>query len=710
MSFLRLNNNNFEFYYLVELTRERLKPLSRWEKLMDERTLRWLRRQGFFVEIVPRKTILKHCVYETVFSMSSRYVDYYYKSFKNTPIRRDPVTQKFEGFLFGYPSCCVQQFILHPYSPNRLRKEDQSLLFHWACDGCRITPELIGHYRTIKNRVQNRNEHRWGKRKPEIVRLRRIWQAAAAVVLSTGDLSAQCIADTTHFIPLPEDINNNGLTYAEEICLGTYNNHLDPACCIYAQLFRAMIDSLPNTVQDNRTYKVEHMMRGVVECEKCGKSINMGYMTLVNPLRHLEYNISYLGLHFMETGYFSWGPNAVGQRVNIDTLKKILFPYDPKHMLPVNEDSDGDGLTEAEEDSLWIAAANENQDMDGDGVPDGAQIAEELIRMFPSLKEKPDGIHSHIEFQPVWGLEECQICGSTCNMGTITITNPENQRVCQIPFIGLHALAHGSFAFNGTTHQNQRIDAVSLYRTMKTHMLFIQEDSDQDGLTDDEEKYFGFNPGQADTDQDGLCEGMALAISFANTLKSLPTEPNPTGPYAEFLDMDGVHLCAVCGKEIVMGVIRIHNPLLNTIDPFEISYYAFHFLQNGSFAYEGAQNGRTDPIQCSRYLNLIPTQIDPEIKEGLLTRFELKQNHPNPFNPVTVIHYRLYKKSKVELCVYDIQGRQVKVLLHGNQTPGEKQILWDGTDARNLPVGNGLYLFRLTAGAESQSKKMLLLK
>jgi hypothetical protein len=54
MSQDQIKINEFEFYYLVELTRQKIKPLSRWEKPLSETTHRWLRRQGFYVDIIPR--------------------------------------------------------------------------------------------------------------------------------------------------------------------------------------------------------------------------------------------------------------------------------------------------------------------------------------------------------------------------------------------------------------------------------------------------------------------------------------------------------------------------------------------------------------------------------------------------------------------------------------------------------------------------------
>ena len=68
----RIHASDFEFRYLAELTKQRIKPLSRWEKPLDRSAVRWLKRQGFAVETVARRTKLNRPVFETVFSLSSR--------------------------------------------------------------------------------------------------------------------------------------------------------------------------------------------------------------------------------------------------------------------------------------------------------------------------------------------------------------------------------------------------------------------------------------------------------------------------------------------------------------------------------------------------------------------------------------------------------------------------------------------------------------
>lgn len=719
-----IHTSEQELYYLVELTKQRVKPLSRWEKSLDEEVRRWIRRQGLIVDVIPRKTLLRRPIYETIFSASSHYVDYYHRKFYNSPLRKDAASQRLEGMLFGYPSCCVQQFIQRPYIPNRLKREDQEILFHWACPDCRATRELLPYYQPIHQQVlewyqQELSHLESTEVKSAHQRQRKLALAAAtALLLATGSLAGQTPSDTTHFLPVPDDIDSDGLSYAEEFYLGSdfyYRPYTYPDTLmdgeLWAGLFSSMIDSLPTVQQSDQPYKIEHRVRGSEYCQRCSTRVNMGYVSLFNPLRDLQLFIPFIGLHYLEHGCFSYLGGLHDDRVDIEMLKRVLYPYDVDHMLPVAGDSDGDGLTDAEEDSLYLNPYD--PDTDADGVPDGAQVAEQLIRLFPQLKEQADSIHSNISFHQVWGVENCQACGAIHNMGYIGFRNPETGDTCQIHFNGLHALAQGSLAYDGTTNSNQHADAVELYRTMKTHMLFIADDSDNDGLTDSEEDHFGYDPLHADTDSDGVYDGMDLALHLTGILDSLPTNPIPNGPYILHGYMDGYYNCLLCGAPVNMGGMEIYNPTLGS-DSLLMSYYAYHFLKKGSFAYEGRYDsgawldGRIDPMQLAAYLDYT-AGIQPgsgTLPEG----FELQQNYPNPFNPVTTLRYELPRRAEVVLTVNNILGRPVRTLVREEQGPGYKSVTWNGTDDRGRPVSSGVYLYRIQAGKFSQTRKMVLLR
>jgi len=94
----------------------------------------------------------------------------------------------------------------------------------------------------------------------------------------------------------------------------------------------------------------------------------------------------------------------------------------------------------------------------------------------------------------------------------------------------------------------------------------------------------------------------------------------------------------------------------------------------------------------------------------LLDRFVLKDNYPNPFNPLTLISYELPSDILVNITIYDMIGKKVKTLVNSLQTAGYKSIKWDATNNRNEPVSAGVYLYTIEAGDYSQTKKMVLLK
>ncbi len=141
-----------------------------------------------------------------------------------------------------------------------------------------------------------------------------------------------------------------------------------------------------------------------------------------------------------------------------------------------------------------------------------------------------------------------------------------------------------------------------------------------------------------------------------------------------------------------------------------MSYYAFHFLEQGSFACEGAEKTRIDPVKLSQYLNLLPTDINPASGSNVPDGFYLEQNFPNPFNSMTTIRYHLSGRATVTLKIYNSSGQEIKTLIHGIQTAGPNSVTWDGTNNEHIPVGTGIYIYKLNTGTEIQSRKMLLLK
>lgn len=150
-----LKEIDFELAYLVLLTREGLKPLSRWEKSIDAAGLGLLQRAGLLTKQIVRTAKTGRQVVETIFSRSPAYIGLYEHRFGNSPIDKSAEAQRLEGFLFGYPPCCINRYVEHPYAPNNLTAEEQKILFHWACRDCKITPVLLHAYRDVHKRLDN---------------------------------------------------------------------------------------------------------------------------------------------------------------------------------------------------------------------------------------------------------------------------------------------------------------------------------------------------------------------------------------------------------------------------------------------------------------------------------------------------------------------------------------------------------------------------
>ncbi|MCX5752115.1 MAG: FG-GAP-like repeat-containing protein [Candidatus Krumholzibacteria bacterium] len=100
-------------------------------------------------------------------------------------------------------------------------------------------------------------------------------------------------------------------------------------------------------------------------------------------------------------------------------------------------------------------------------------------------------------------------------------------------------------------------------------------------------------------------------------------------------------------------------------------------------------------------------EVDLETPAQLLA---LHQNHPNPFNPVTTIGYSLPSASYVTLEIYDVSGRRIARLVNEAQKGGAHTIEWAGLDEKGNPVSSGTYIYRLKAGKEVISRKMILLR
>jgi len=86
-------------------------------------------------------------------------------------------------------------------------------------------------------------------------------------------------------------------------------------------------------------------------------------------------------------------------------------------------------------------------------------------------------------------------------------------------------------------------------------------------------------------------------------------------------------------------------------------------------------------------------------------KVRLEQNYPNPFNPTTTIGFSVRSSGFVSLKVYDVLGREVKVLVNEFKKAGRYEVK---LDASGLP--SGVYLYRLCTAGHAEARKLVILR
>lgn len=104
------------------------------------------------------------------------------------------------------------------------------------------------------------------------------------------------------------------------------------------------------------------------------------------------------------------------------------------------------------------------------------------------------------------------------------------------------------------------------------------------------------------------------------------------------------------------------------------------------------------------------TYVSDESEVVVNLPFSLNQNHPNPFHPSTKITFTVNTKEEVLLDVYNLKGQKIRTLHRGILGKGKHEVEWNGRDDKDNQVSSGMYIYRMTSGNLTQTRKMLLLQ
>lgn len=157
----------------------------------------------------------------------------------------------------------------------------------------------------------------------------------------------------------------------------------------------------------------------------------------------------------------------------------------------------------------------------------------------------------------------------------------------------------------------------------------------------------------------------------------------------------------------ISGLVPGHN---TTIERQTYSY-TDHAVPPGRWYYRLKSIAMDQSVSYSDAIE-VSNVTGIEQKDELPFAFALLPNYPNPFNPLTVIKYTIGGSGvpgpgagKTRLAVYDMLGRQVRMLVDEVKSPGTYEVSFDGSG-----LSSGLYICRMAASSFAQSRTMILIR
>ena len=194
------------------------------------------------------------------------------------------------------------------------------------------------------------------------------------------------------------------------------------------------------------------------------------------------------------------------------------------------------------------------------------------------------------------------------------------------------------------------------------------------------------------------------------------------------IDNDGTQEIAVCidGNFVILKFNGSKNH-----QTYEVYYIKQNELSNdsigsnyyGAIMYDLQGNGKKEILISMNHIlypqnifrmmtriyepdSLTSTNSDQIFPEGP----NLNQNYPNPFNPSTNITFNISEANMVFIKIFDVLGKEIKILLEDNLPPGQHTIVWGGNDNKGNNLSGGVYFIQLIAGSYQKTIKTILLK
>ena len=115
-------------------------------------------------------------------------------------------------------------------------------------------------------------------------------------------------------------------------------------------------------------------------------------------------------------------------------------------------------------------------------------------------------------------------------------------------------------------------------------------------------------------------------------------------------------------------------------------------------------------------VTVYPAPSPKDATQADIEGYDLAENHPNPFNPITTITFQVPEPSVVRLSVINALGQEIAVLVDREVPVGRHSVRWNAIDANGEVLPSGTYMYRMQANSTTSDKqyhqvrKMLLMK
>lgn len=206
-------------------------------------------------------------------------------------------------------------------------------------------------------------------------------------------------------------------------------------------------------------------------------------------------------------------------------------------------------------------------------------------------------------------------------------------------------------------------------------------------------------------------EGRRGDVARAQFYMDVRYEGGGTEPDLILTDDLNLILASATGSNESVAYMGLLETLLqwNEDDPVDAKERA---RNDSVFVYQGNRNPFIDhPEWVAGVFDPTATAIDAgEPVAAPASRNRISAAYPNPFNPTTSVYFSVVEGGDLEIAMYSVTGKEVRVLRSGRVDPGDYRVSWDGRDETGDPVSSGVYFCRLRSDAGTDIRKLVLVK